>query len=142
MRSYTRFIVSLVVGGPIFLFFLYLSVSFLFDKDIETAIFSAVTGYVFFAFVSCLILNNNCVGSIIATLFSWGFVTMPGLITTFDIEGLIWLICMKILFFFIPLVLAVVLGLVGLVIGFLVSPFVYPFALYNSLKKREVLDVI
>ena len=142
MRNYTRFIVSLIVGVPVLLFFLYTSFTLIMEKNYGAAVVGAVFAYAAFAFVSCLIFNNNCVGGIIATLFSWGFVTMPGLITTFDIEGLVWLICMKILFFFIPLILAIVLGFVGIVVAFVVSPFVYPFALYNSLKKRDVLDVI
>jgi hypothetical protein len=66
---------------------------------------------------------------------------MPGLITTFDIEGLVWLICMKILFFFIPLILAIVLGFVGIVIAFVVSPFVYPFALIKSLRKDYIAGI-
>jgi hypothetical protein len=41
-----------------------------------------------FALASCLILGNNFVGEMIAEIFSWGFVKMPGVIFELDLDGI------------------------------------------------------
>ena len=94
----------------------------------------AITG---FTLVSCLVLDNNFVGDMIAEIFSWGFVRMPGVIFTLDLDGIIWLLTVKLLFWVIGIILAVICGILAIVLGLLISVIVYPFALIKNIKGIE-----
>lgn len=94
----------------------------------------AITG---FTLVSCLVLDNNFVGDMIVEIFSWGFVRMPGVIFTLDLDGIIWLLTVKLLFWVIGIILAVLCGILAIVLGLLISVIVYPFALRKNLKGIE-----
>ena len=94
----------------------------------------AITG---FTLVSCLVLDNNFVGDMIAEIFSWGFVRMPGAIFTLDLDGIIWLLTVKLLFWVIGIILAVICGILAIVLGLLISVIVYPFALIKNIKGVE-----
>ena len=94
----------------------------------------ALTG---FTLVSCLVLDNNFVGDMIAEIFSWGFVKMPGVIFTLDLDGIIWLLTVKLLFWIIGIILAVLCGILAIVLGLLISVIVYPFALIKNIKGIE-----
>ena len=142
MSCRARLIWSLIAGCPVLLFFSIPIIECIRRNDFIAAVVGLVFAYVLFSFISCLILNNNRVGSVISEIFTWGFVTMPGLITTFDLDGLIWLIAMKILFFFIGIALALLAGLFGVFVGLLISGFVYPFALFNIIGQIRLLKTI
>ena len=90
-----------------------------------------------FTFISCLILANNFVGDVVGTIFSWGFVRMPGLIFTLDLDGIIWLLTVKLLFWILGILLAILFGIFAIVIGSIISIFVYPYALYKNMKGIE-----
>ena len=90
-----------------------------------------------FTLISCLILDNNFIGEMIAEIFSWGFVTMPGLIFTLDLDGIIWLLSVKLLFWIIELILATACGILAVILGLVLSLFVYPFAIYKNFKSIE-----
>ena len=90
-----------------------------------------------FALTSCLILDNNFVGEMVVEIFSWGFVKMPGLIFTLDLDGLIWLLTVKLLFWVIGLILAALCGILAIALGLVVSIFVYPSALIKNIKGIE-----
>ncbi len=90
-----------------------------------------------FPFVSCCILDNNFVGEMFLTICSWGFVKFPGLIFTFDLDGCLWLIGMKILFGIIGFLLGVGAFVLGTVVGSAVSIFVYPYALITNRRNPE-----
>lgn len=90
-----------------------------------------------FALVSCLILDNNFIGDMIAEILSWGFVRMPGVIFTLDLDGLLWLITVKLLFWILGFMLAIVVGIFAIALGLLLSIFVYPFALVKNIRKGE-----
>ena len=61
-------------------------------------------------------------------------IKMPHLITTFDLEGCLWVIGMKILFFLLGIVLAIVMFLIAITVGGLASLFVYPYAIIKNLR--------
>lgn len=82
-----------------------------------------------FTFLACKILDNNFVEDIV----QWGYVTFPGLIFSFDIDGIVWLISMKILFF----ILGSILIAAATVFAALVSVFVYPYAIIHSYRHPE-----
>lgn len=96
-----------------------------------------VLGVLAFTLISCLILDNNFVGDMISSIFGWGFVTMPGLIFTLDLDGIIWLLTVKLLFWIIEIILAIICGILGICVGLVVSLFVYPYALYKNIKGIE-----
>ena len=90
-----------------------------------------------FSFVSCLILGNNFIGDMVLEIFSWGFVKMPGLIFTLDLDGLIWLLTVKLLFWVIGLILATICGILAIALGLIVSVFVYPSAIIKNIRGIE-----
>ena len=90
-----------------------------------------------YTLISCLILDNNFVGEMLTEIFSWGFVRMPGLIFTLDLDGIIWLLTVKLLFWILGIILAILCGILAITLGLVVSIFVYPFALYKDIKGIE-----
>ena len=93
-----------------------------------------VAGIAAFTFVSCLILDNNFIGDLVGEIFSWGFISLPGLIFELSLDGIIWLLTVKLVFWILGIVLACAAGLLAIFIGSLLSLFVYPFALIKNLK--------
>ena len=100
--------------------------------DATALVVLLVAGVMLSAFASCLILTNNFLPDMIIEILSWGFVRMPGLITTLDLDGLIWLLTVKFLFWVLGFVLAVICGILAVILGSIVSVFVYPFAIYKN----------
>ena len=88
--------------------------------------------------ISCLILGNNFIGDMILQIFSWGFVRFPGLIFTLDLDGIIWLITVKLLFWVLGFLLATLFGLLAIILGLALSVVVYPFALVKNIRNGEV----
>ena len=133
-----RRIHSFVWSGIVGLLFISLGISACIgSSDYSTLIFGIVLGILSFALISCLILNNNFLGDMMLSVFSWGFVQMPGLIFTLDLDGIIWLLTVKLLFWILGLVLALICGALAVVLGLLLSVFVYPFAIYKSIKHGD-----
>jgi hypothetical protein len=71
------------------------------------------------------------------SICEWGFVRMPGVIFTLDLDGLIWLLTVKLLFWVIGIILAICCGILGIIVGMVVSVFVYPSALIKNLNGIE-----
>ena len=135
MNKTTR---SFVWGGAAgFAIILISLISAISASDYSALAFWVVTGILTFTLVSCLILNNNFVGEMILEIFSWGFVRMPGLIFTLDLDGIIWLLTVKLLFWILGIILAIICAILAITLGLIVSAFVYPFALYKSIKMPD-----
>lgn len=92
-----------------------------------------------FTLISCLILDNNFIGDMISEILDWGFIRMPGLIFTLDLDGIIWLLTVKLLFWIIGFILSFIFGILSILVGLFVSLFVYPFALRKSFKEPDIL---
>ena len=90
-----------------------------------------------FTLTSCLILDNNFIGDMVLEVFSWGFVKMPGLIFTLDLDGIIWLLTVKLLFWILGIILAILCGILAIALGLILSLFVYPFALIKNIRGIE-----
>ena len=75
---------------------------------------------------------SHAIGEMVAEIFSWGFVRMPGLIFTLDLDGIIWLLTVKLLFWLLGILLALLCGVLAVALGSVVSFVVYPFALYKA----------
>ena len=123
-----RRIHSFVWGGLAAVFFIVMGIMGA-SENTGTLIGCLVLAVLSFAFISCLILDNNFVLDMVGGVFSWGFVQMPGLIFTLDLDGIIWLLTVKLIFWILGIVLAILCGLLALALGLIVSPFVYPFAI-------------
>lgn len=87
-----------------------------------------------FTLVSCLILDNNFITDVVEEVFSWGFVSLPGIIFELSLDGIVWLLTVKLLFWILGLILASLAGLLAIVIGGVLSLFVYPFAIVKNIR--------
>ena len=134
----SRRVHSFVWGGIAFVAFLVFGIISSVKSSNSSNLFILLgVGIAAFAFVSCLILDNNFIGELVSEVFGWGFVRMPGLIFTLDLDGIIWLLTVKLLFWILGIILAIICGILAIVLGMVASVFVYPFALYNNLKHPE-----
>lgn len=124
-----RRIASFVVSGIILVAFTVLGFC-----DIESFLTFFVPGVLLSTFASCLILNNNFIPDMMIEILSWGFVRMPGIIFTLDLDGLIWLLTVKLLFWILGIILAILAGILALLVGAVVSFFVYPYAIIKNFK--------
>ena len=105
--------------------------------DYTNLAFYGVIGILAFTLVSCLILDNNFIGEMVGEIFSWGFVKMPGLIFTLDLDGIIWLLTVKLIFWILGFILAALCGILAISLGLVVSLFVYPYAIYKNVNDIE-----
>ncbi len=95
-------------------------------------------GILGFFLVSCLILSDNIITDIVMAVISWSFISLPMLIFTLDLDGIIWLITVKFLFWLLGIVLGIICTILAFFIGGFLSIFVYPYALYKSYHPEEV----
>lgn len=94
-----------------------------------------------YCFVSCCILDNNFIGDMTLEIISFGFVKMPGLIFTFDVDGCLWFIGMKILLFLLGISLVLAACVLAVVLGSALSIIVYPFAIVKNVKHPERTNI-
>lgn len=92
-----------------------------------------------FTFASCLFLKNNFIEDLFLSISSWG-IRFPGLIFSFDLDGIIWLIGMKILFWILGAMISVFVFILALIICMPLSLFAYPFALIKSFSNPELTE--
>ena len=96
-----------------------------------------VFSYFVFSTIVVVILDNTFLGEMIVTIFTWGFVRMPGLIFSLSLDGIIWLLTVKLLFFIIGIMLALFTGFLALAIGIPLGGFMFPFALIKSINEEK-----
>ena len=106
----------------------------------ENIIAGAVGCALLFPFLSCLFLKNNFVGEMVIGIASWGFARLPGLIFELSLDGIIWLLTVKLAFWLLGLLLATLTTILGVILGMAISVFVYPFALRKSFVHPEETD--
>ena len=128
---------SFWVGGLVAALFVALAIVEFANGSTSTGGGFLVFAVLGFTFISCLLLGNNFIGDAVETVFSWGFVTMPGLIFTLDLDGIIWLLTMKLLFWVLGFLLAIFFGLLAIFIGAVLSVFVYPYAIVENIKSSK-----
>ena len=92
----------------------------------------------FSMFLFVMIVNNTFIPDMWETVASWGFVKFPGLIFTLNLDGIIWLLTVKLLFWIIGFSIASIAFLGATALGMLLSIFVFPFALTKSIKNPEL----
>ena len=102
---------------------------------------SAVGGLLFFPFLSCLYLQNNFIEDVVEAVSSWS-VRFPGLIFTLDLDGIVWFISVKILFGILSFFISVTCFILAVALGWLLSLFVYPFAIVKNIQHPELTDIV
>ena len=95
-----------------------------------------------FTFSSCMFMNNTFIAETFLSISEWGFVKMPGVIFSFDLDGIIWLITIKLTLFVLGIMLAVGAAALALAICLVLSVFTYPFSLYISIHEPERTETI
>ena len=103
---------------------------------------SVVGALLTFPFLSCLFLENNFVMDMVCGIASWGFIKLPGLIFSLDLDGIIWFITVKLFFFFFLFAFSAACFSLAIALGLIVSVFVYPFALKKNFKNPELSNDI
>ena len=96
-----------------------------------------VSGAPAFTFVATMILQNNFIADLWEEVASWGFVRMPGIIFEFSIDGFIFLIVLKILFFLLGMTLSILAAVFATALAMFLSIFVYPFALAKNIRGKD-----
>lgn len=107
--------------------------------DAWIVLLSAGVGVLFFPFLSCLYLKNNFIDDIVEEVASWS-IRFPGLIFTLDLDGIIWFITVKLIFGVISFLLSVACIILAVALGWLLSLFVYPFAIVKNIKYPELTE--
>ena len=90
-----------------------------------------LVGYFFLSTIYC-IFTASFVSDVFMTVAGWS-IRFPGLIFTWDLEGFMWLIAMKILFFVLGVLFGVFVFLLALSLSALLSFFSFvPLLIYNK----------
>ena len=98
-------------------------------EPVPLAIYACLTvfgGYAIYALVADFIIDDGIVGDILE-FFICAPIKFPGIIFTFDLDGLLFLIALKILFAILGFIIGVILFFVGVAIGSVVAAFAFPF---------------
>ena len=95
-----------------------------------------VLAYFMLAFGASLTLEESAVREIICWMAT-RTLAFPGLIWEFSLDGFMWLIGMKLLFWVIGLVFGVLCAILGVVVAVIVAPFSYPFNLISYIKDGD-----
>ena len=96
----------------------------------QSILFSVLLAYATFAAVYCIVS-----GSYIADVFLWAAglsIKFPGLIFTWDIEGFMWVIAMKILFIVLGFIIGVFALLFAIALSLALGAVSFPFVLIHN----------
>lgn len=94
-------------------------------------------GSAIWAVFACQMAWDGWLRDFVAGAKDWSW-RAPGLIWEFSWDGFMWLIGMKILFWFLGLIFGAIVFLGGLFIALLLSIFTFPFAFVKALKGEEL----
>lgn len=125
---------SFIISSIFSALFVILSISSFIKADFASGIVGLIFAFMIFAFVSCIVLNNTFLNEMWLEMASWGFVKFPGVIFEFSIDGLIFLIAIKALFWVLGILIGLFCVALATFVYFILSIFVYPFALKRNLN--------
>ena len=131
-----------IIGGIVGAVLMVLSLVFLtkfigVGAGIAIAVVSAYGGVTFVSQMFWADVVPDCMDFFIRAF------NMPGIIFSFDIDGIVWAICVKIFLSILSVILSVLCAVLGFVITLLVSLVTFPFALRNVLGDvRELKHTI
>ena len=132
-RNSRRLKISMIVSGVIGGLFLILTACLSIAADsIGIFLIGLVGGYIIFTYVACM-FYDCFVRDLFIDWMTKSF-RFPGLIFSFDLDGIMWLIGMKILFWILGALLGLISALIGITIGMICSPFAFPFIMLKMRK--------
>lgn len=132
-----RRIHSIIWPALIALIFIIIGIVSLTNGNTKNGVNYIVFGIFFYFFLATMILNNTFITDMWLKIASWGFVKMPGIIFSFDFDGLVFLIVAKIIMFILGILLAAASIILATVVAMLLSIFAYPFALKKNINCVE-----
>ncbi|MCQ2742609.1 MAG: helix-turn-helix domain-containing protein [Bacilli bacterium] len=88
-------------------------------------------------YIACLFLNNNFLGEMSLEIWSWGFVKMPGVIFSFSLDGLFWLLTVKLFLWILGFLIAAAAAALAIAVGTVCGIFVYPFAISRNFREPQ-----
>ncbi len=108
----------------------------------EIRFWSILLGFCTFCLTGCVFIDESFVGDMWQTMISWSF-HAPGVIFELDLDGVIWLIAVKILFWIIGVLFAILAFLFGTAVGFVFAPFavIYDYV-QNAKTIKEQQEII
>ncbi|MBQ8880535.1 MAG: helix-turn-helix domain-containing protein [Clostridia bacterium] len=127
-------IVASIITGIYLIAFIYVLAT---QLDPSYIISGIILGYAIFSFVASLFYDTpviNVIEYMCTASIKW-----PGLIFTWDLDGILWLIGMKLLFAALGFIFGLFCAALGLALGLLIAPFVFPYVLHKI--NRDIADV-
>lgn len=108
----------------------------------EIRFWSILLGFCTFCLTGCVFIDESFVGDMWQSMISWSF-HAPGVIFELDLDGVIWLIAVKILFWIIGVLFAILAFLFGTAVGFVFAPFavIYDYV-QNAKTIKEQQEII
>lgn len=112
------------------------------DSDVKTMWIliasSIVVGYLFFSLVYCLI-EPTYIQDVFLEILQIGFVKFPGIIFSFDLDGIAFLVIMKVLFWILGALFALFALSLAVAIGGFLAMFSFPF--YAATRHGKPMEV-
>lgn len=92
-----------------------------------------------FTLISCLLFRNNFIMDMMGGIAGFS-IRMPGLIFELDLDGILWLLTVKLALWILGFLLSAACFLLALLLGLALSLFVYPYAIVKNIKHPEDSD--
>ena len=138
MDGESRRIKSFIIGGILAAIAISIGIGALISAgEVTNLLVWLGIGVMAFTFSSCIVLDNNFIGDVFLDILNWGFVKMPGVIFTLDLDGIIFLLTVKLLFWILGFILAIICGILAFVVASALSVFVYPFAIIKNIRNTH-----
>ena len=100
----------------------------------EIRFWSILLGFCTFCLTGCVFIDESFVGEMWLNMISWSF-HAPGVIFTLDLDGITWLIAVKLLFWILGALFAILAFLFGTAVGFLFAPFAVIYDYVQNAKE-------
>lgn len=98
------------------------------------ALMGIVLGVFAYSFVAALFFEDSAVRSVIVWMAT-RTIAFPGLIWEFDLDGFMWLIGMKLLFWLIGAIFGMICAVIGVIIALIISPISYVYSLVTYIRE-------
>ena len=131
MYSISRVWYSLITGAVVFAGALIFALTGIEGSTIPASIIFALFA---FAFSASLFFDESWVREVILSMASKS-INFPMLIWEFSIDGFVWLIAMKLLFWVVGVLAGILFAILGVLIGILISPIALPVAIYYYINE-------
>lgn len=103
---------------------------------VASILLSILIGYAIFADIYCII-GGSYIGDVFVSVSGWS-IKFPGLIFSWDIEGFIWVIAMKILFAILGFMIGLFVLMLAITISAALAVVSFPFVLIHNIRTGYV----